>query len=187
MEKTVERVCGMDVSYIGELGAGAAAVFSYPDLELLEERIVLKVAPTPYVSTFLAFREMPYLLSLIRSVRTKPDVFMINGHGVYHPVFLGAASHFGVVFDVPAVGVAGNPLRLRGEARAGGHIFYGNRRVASMLGCRGKRGSVYVSVGHRITLDEATTVVRNCLREHRMPEPLFLADAISREAVREAN
>lgn len=184
LAKDVERICGMDVSYRGDMGAGAAAVLSYPEMELLEERRILKRALIPYTSTFLAFREMPYFASLVRALRTRPQVFLINGHGLYHPAFLGAASHFGVVFDVPSIGVASRPLRLNGEGRAGCNVIYRGRVVATLMGSLGKEERLYVSVGHRTTLEQAIAIVRGCLKGHRMPEPLFLADSISRETVR---
>jgi len=177
-----ETVCGMDVSYRGERGAGAAVVLSYPDLKILETKVVFRPVVVPYTPTFLAFREMPFFTALIRRLERRPDVFMIDGHGIYHPAFCGSASHFGVVFDVPTIGVAGGLMRLEGEVKNGGVILLKGRRVGMVLR-DGKKG-VYVSVGHKMKLDMAANIVRGCIRGHRKPEPLFLADSISRGAIR---
>jgi deoxyinosine 3'endonuclease (endonuclease V) len=41
-----------------------------------------------------------------------------------------------------------------------------------------------VSVGYAITLDEALKIVRATLRDHKLPEPVHLADAYSKELKR---
>lgn len=179
---TTETICGMDVSYRGEKGAGAAVVLSYPDLKILETKIVFRPVVVPYTPTFLAFREMPFFTALMRRLEMRPDVFMIDGHGVYHPAFCGSASHFGVVFDVPTIGVAGGLMGLNGEVNDGGTVLLKGRRVG--VAVRGGRRGVYVCVGHKMRLDLAASIVRGCIRGHRKPEPLFLADSISREAIR---
>ncbi len=182
----------MDVSYRpdGRRGAGTAVVMSYPEMEVVEVRTVHGEAAVPYIPSFLAFREMPYFARLMWRVSSRPSVFMIHGHGRCHPMRLGSASHFGVVFDVPTIGVASRPLG-RGEAAGSGmcgegsgreDVLSGGEPVARVLR-EGAKG-IYVSVGHRISLDLAEEVTRRCLRDHRMPEPLFLADKISRDAVR---
>ncbi|KAK4530077.1 hypothetical protein CCYA_CCYA03G0934 [Cyanidiococcus yangmingshanensis] len=45
---------------------------------------------------------------------------------------------------------------------------------------RRARNPVYVSVGHGIDLDTAVTLVQAAAREHRLPEPLRLADQVAR-------
>jgi len=178
---SIRKVCAMDVSYKGERGIGAVVVVSYPDLRELERHSISREAPIPYISGFLAFREMPFYLALRGQLKESADLYMINGHGLYHPACMGSASHFGVVFNEPTVGVASRPLKLEGEERQGSTILVGGRAVCRVL--RDSRRGLYVSVGHRITLEEAEGVVRGCLRSHRLPEPLFLADSISRKVV----
>ena len=185
-------MCGVDVAYKGGLGAGAAVVLSYPGLEVQEIKVVFGRALIPYIPTYLAFREMPFLVRLVLKLEAKPSLFMINGHGVYHPAGLGLASHFGVSFDVPTIGVSGGMLKVEGQSEKGGSIFVGGKRVCCILGVRagsrseGHRG-IYVSAGHRMSLDRAVEVTRSCFRDHSRPEPLFLADKITKKAIRSAD
>jgi len=185
----VASVCGMDVAYKGDAGAGAAAVLSYPELELLESNVVRGTTPVPYIPTFLAFREMPFLVRLMSRLETRPSVFMINGHGIYHPASLGLASHFGVAFDVPAIGVAEGLLKIQGQYDEGEYIYDNGKKVCCALAggaCGGKR-RIYVSPGHRMTLGRAVELARSCPSGHSRPEPLFLADKISKKAIRGAD
>ena len=184
----------MDVAYRGDAGAGAAVVLSYPGLEVLETKTILGKALVPYMPTFLAFREMPFLFKLFSRLDEEPSLFFINGHGVYHPAGLGLASHFGVAFGVPTIGVAGGLLRLKGETVDGGSVCVSGRKVCCAIrekdendGCRAKGKVSYVSAGHRISLERAVEVARSCFRGHSTPEPLFLADQISKKTIGSAN
>lgn len=170
-----ESVCGMDVSYDGNHGFGAAAVLSYPDLRLIEVVTMEGAAPVPYIPTFLAFREMPFLVRLVRMLESRPSIFMVDGHGLYHPRRCGLATHFGVVLDLPTIGVAKGLLKVKGLKVIGRDVVVGERTVGSVL------GNICVSVGNRITLEDAVGIVSRCMVGHRSPEPLFLAHRISKE------
>ncbi|MGQ9759248.1 MAG: endonuclease V [Candidatus Methanomethylicaceae archaeon] len=175
LKERPESVCGIDVSYAGDHGFGAAAVLSYPDLSILEVEVLEGRAPIPYIPTFLAFREMAFLSRLMGRMRREPDVFIVDGHGLYHPRRCGLATHFGVVFNVTSIGVAKGRLRMKGLKVVGEDVVVGGRAVGRLV------GNLYVSVGNRITLDEAVEIVSRCRRGHSAPEPLFLAHRISKE------
>lgn len=70
---------------------------------------VARIATTmPYIPGFLSFREYPALLAAWEMLSQKPDLVFVDGHGISHPRRLGVASHFGLMVDVPTIGVAKN-------------------------------------------------------------------------------
>ncbi|MBC7112974.1 MAG: endonuclease V [Candidatus Methanomethyliales bacterium] len=170
-----KRVCGLDVAYSGGRGFGAAVVLSYPKLEVLEVETAEADVSVPYIPTLLAFREMPVLFRLVRKIKMDPDVYMVDGHGVYHPRRCGLATHFGVVFKLPTIGVAKGRLNMKGSEIIGDSIVVNGRALGRIL------GRVYISVGNRVTLEDCVRIVSRCIRGHRVPEPLFLAHRISKE------
>lgn len=182
LEKEPRSVCGIDVAYVGGKGYGAAVLLSYPELEVLKVETAEAEVLVPYIPTLLAFREMPVIFRLMRCIRDKfePDVFMLDGHGVYHPRRCGLAAHFGVVFNVPSIGVAKGRLRVKGSVIVNDAIVVDGEVLAKVL------GRIYVSVGNKVTLEESVKIVSECMRRHRIPEPLFLAHKISKQIARRA-
>jgi len=111
----------------------------------------------------------------------QPDLVVVDGHGVAHPRRAGIATHVGVVFDVPSIGVA--KKRLYGkETKIGGKLYLVDKDGAPIAGIieRG-RSRVYVSPGHRISVDTSLRLVKTMLRRGRLPEPTRVADRLTKE------
>jgi len=178
LARSPDTVCGVDVTYIRDRGFGAAVVLSYPKLEFIEVATAEAEVHVPYVPTLLAFREMPVLVRLVKRIKHEPDVFMVDGHGIYHPRRCGLATHFGVAFGTPTIGVAKEGLRLEDSEAIGDMIVAGGKVVGRAM------GRIFVSIGNKITLEEGTEIVRRCMKGHRVPEPLFLAHKISKEVAK---
>ena len=84
----------------------AIAILRYPSLELVEYQVARIATVMPYIPGFLSFREYPALLAAWAQLQQKPGLIFVDGHGISHPRRLGVASHFGLLVDVPTVGVA---------------------------------------------------------------------------------
>ncbi|XP_050175262.1 endonuclease V isoform X16 [Myiozetetes cayanensis] len=159
----LERVGGVDLSYIKGDDTRACAslvVLSYPALEVL----------------------------------------LVDGNGVLHHRGFGVACHLGVLTDLPCVGVAKNLLQVDGLVRDELHReqIRSLQRSGDTFPLTGTSGRVlgmalrsyhnsskplYVSVGHRVSLDTAVRLVGSCCR-YRVPEPIRQADIRSREYIR---
>jgi deoxyribonuclease V len=187
---SVERVAGTDASNNlrdpeNRIYA-VLDVLSYPELSPLESACTRMTSPFPYVPGFLAFRETPALVEAYRKLSVKPDLILVDGHGISHPRGLGIASHLGVLLDCPTIGVAksilvGKPAHEPGN-RPGDFapLVWKGRELGAVLRTRANVQPVYVSVGHRISLETAIRYVVGCLTKYRLPEP-------TRQAHRSAN
>jgi deoxyribonuclease V len=171
----VRYVAGVDVAYTDKFSIGAVAVFDYDSMKLMERETSRQATRVPYIPTFLSFREIPPTVSAIKKLRTEPDVFLVDGHGLAHPRRLGFASHLGLVLDAPTVGVAKNILC--GEVKEGGNgrwkpIIYEDEIVGGAVFTRPDLKPMYVSVGHKVSLETAIGIVLRCARKYKFPEPL---------------
>jgi deoxyribonuclease V len=176
-----DAICDRDEKLI----FGVMAVYSYPDLELVEEAWVSGEVPFPYRSGLLSFREAPILAAAFNRLGQRPDVVLVDGQGIAHPRGLGLASHLGLVLEVPTIGVAKSRLVGAGEepgpeAGEASNLRLGGAVVGLVLRTVTGRKPLYLSPGHRITLRESREIVMGCVRRYRIPQPLRRADQVSR-------
>ncbi len=177
----VRLLGGVDVSnnrFDPEQRVFAAVVaLSFPGLRVVETAGAAARAAMPYVPGLLGFREVPALLAAWEKLRSKPDLVLVDGHGVAHPRRLGIAAHLGVVLDVPAIGVAKSVLvgaedpPLPDEAGAETPLVWRGERIGTALRTRRRANPLYVSVGHRVSLGTAVAWVRRATNTYRLPEP----------------
>nr|WP_277606060.1 endonuclease V [Glycomyces sp. L485] len=186
--RTVETVAGLDIAYdkTGEDVVATAVVLRRGDLKVLDQSVVRGRAEFPYVPGLLAFRELPMLLRAVEALSVAPDVFVCDGYGLTHPRRFGLACHLGVVLDMPSIGVAKNPPHVpvsepgarRGEWTP---IHGGEEVIGCALRTRDGVKPIYVSVGHRSTLDTARELVLDLAPHYRLPEPIRAADRLGRQ------
>ena len=180
--RKINHVAGVDVAYSGNRAVGAVAVLDYPSLSLLEYQTATCEAKFPYVPTLLSFREIPPSMACIRKLKLRPDVFLVDGHGMAHPLRCGFASHLGLAIKKPTIGVAkssliGGPVKIGNEVL----IFDKGQIVGSEVVTKKRSKSVYVSIGHMVSLKRAIKIVRHCAANSRIPKPLLLAHRIATE------
>jgi deoxyribonuclease V len=131
----------------------------------------------PYVPGLLGFREVPALAEAWARLHLKPDLLLVDGHGIAHPKGLGIACLAGLVLDVPTIGVAKSLLvgevegALPDTPGARAPLVWKGRRIGVALRTRRGANPVHVSVGHRISEATALDWVERCLRGRRLPEP----------------
>lgn len=186
-ERPVATVAGLDIAYEkdGDTAVATAVVLRRSDLAVLDQTVVHGSSDFPYVPGLLAFRELPLLLKAIEELRVAPDLYVCDGYGLTHPRRFGLACHLGVVLDAPAIGVAKNPPHLPVDApgRRRGEwtpITAGEETVGCALRTQDGVKPVYVSVGHRSTLETARGLMLDLAPHYRLPEPIRAADQLGR-------
>jgi deoxyribonuclease V len=142
----------------------------------------------PYIPGFLGFREVPALLACWQRLKVRPDVVLVDGHGLAHPRGLGLACHLGIVLGVPTIGVAKSLLigeAIPGpEAGATAPILWQGRVVGMALRTRRGARPLYISVGHRVSLATAVALVAAASDGRRLPPAIRAAHAAANAARR---
>lgn len=192
LEGAPRLICGADLAFTSE-GLRCLAGLVVYDLvahQPVEQVLAWRTVRFPYVPGLLTFREAPAVLAAARKLKTRPDLFMFDGHGLAHPRRFGLATHLGMLLGLPSIGCA--KTRLCGEegvpaARAGATapLTHRGETVGLMLRTQARCRPVYVSVGNDVTLDDAVAVVMQCITRYRLPEPTRLAhNLVTRERMR---
>ena len=176
-------VGGADMAYDRRRGLGYAAIVvvdtnSGQLVDLGRFRGPVRV---PYVPGFLSFREGPTLLAAWDRLELRPELLICDGHGRAHPRRFGVACHLGLALDLPTIGVGKS--RLVGEHRTPGgrrgcavRLRHDGETIGLVVRTRAGVKPVFVSVGHRVTLDQAKRLVLRLAPRYRLPEPQRLAD-----------
>ncbi|MHC0432120.1 endonuclease V [Streptomyces sp. O3] len=187
------HVTGVDVAYDDErdLVAAAAVVLDAATLEVVEEATATGRVAFPYVPGLLAFREIPTVLDALASLGADPGLVVCDGYGRAHPRRFGLAAHLGVLTGRPTIGVAKNPFTFgyeepdapRGSTSP---LLDGVEEVGRAVRTQHGVKPVFVSVGHRVTLDRAVAHTLGLTPRYRLPETTRRADALCRRALRDA-
>ncbi|XP_074642585.1 endonuclease V-like [Tubulanus polymorphus] len=204
----LKYVAGVDLSFVKGDNVTACAclvVLGYPDLQEVYSNCSPVKLTAPYIPGFLAFREVNFLVDEVNRLKRMkpqyvPDVVLVDGNGLLHPKEFGLACHLGVLIDIPCIGVGKALFHVGGleknaehmskiqKMEKGGDTFRlvsDSGRVLGMAlrSCESTTNPIYVSVGHKISLETATLLVEKCCK-HRIPEPVRQADMKSREYLR---
>lgn len=170
-------VAGVDVGFEsnGKITRAAIAVLNYPGLQLIDKSVVRSKTIFPYIPGYLSFRELPAVLKALDKLTTIPDMFLCDGQGIAHPRRFGIACHLGVLTDIPSIGVAKS--RLIGTYHEPGlqkgdqsDLYDKKARIGTVLRTRAHVKPLFISPGHRLSIESAALWVLNCTSRYRLPE-----------------
>jgi len=189
--KPIKTVAGFDLAFFNNKAIVTGVVLDYKTLRVKEIKTIETKITFPYIPTFLTFREGSLIMKVYKKLKTKPDFVMINGQGVCHPLFCGIASHIGVLLNKPSIGVAqsklvgnyDNPVKV-GDVSS---IIYNNIRVGYAYKSKENCKPILISPGHKVSVNSSLKITKNCIKNHKLPEPIFIAHAISNKIINTEN
>jgi len=175
----LKTIGGLDVGFNHDKIYCSAVVCDYKNMSILESQSVENECKIRYIPGFRAQRELKAMIEAFNKLKQKPDILLLNASGMLHPRKCGLASHLGIMLDQPVIGITKTLLcgKLNND-----EILIDNELVGKELFGNEKLRKVYVSVGHKISVDKSVEIVKNCTHPpHRMPEPLHLASQLVRK------
>jgi deoxyribonuclease V len=195
LKKAPELIAGIDCAFSrdGERIVAGVVVLKLPDFALVETVSAVRKVTFPYIPGLLSFRESPVCIAAVEKLKSKPDVFMIDGQGIAHPRRLGIATHLGLFFDKPTIGCAKSRLTGVYEEpglEKGAHALLKDKRdspgtqsetIGAVLRTRANVKPVFVSVGNKCLLKDAIDITLACAVKYRLPEPTRLAHRLVSE------
>src|SRR5216683_2585576 len=128
-----------------------------------------------------ANREIPALLAALGKLRQMPDLILCDGQGYAHPRRMGLATHLGIVLDRPTIGCAksiliGKHEPVGNEKGEWAPMMDGEERIGAALRTRAGVKPMYISPGHRISLETALRLTLSVCDGPRIPRPTRDAD-----------
>lgn len=179
-------VAGVDAAFPdrGRTTRASAVLMRFPELELVEEVVHEQPTELPYIPGLLSFRELPAILTALQRLPTPPDLVLCDGQGRAHPRRFGIACHLGVTTGLATIGVGKSRLCGQHEEPApekgsAVDLVDGDEVIGRVLRSRDRVRPLYVSIGHRISLETAVDLVLACTPRYRLPEPVRRADRLA--------
>lgn len=161
-------------------------MLSFPELQVQERAIARRPTAFPYIPGLLSFREVPTVLAALERLKTLPDLLLCDGQGIAHPRRFGIACHIGWLTDLPAIGVGKS--RLVGQhAEVPEHkgdwtpLQHQGETIGAVLRTRATTKPLFISPGHRISLETAIEYVMRCTTKYRLPETTRHAHKLASE------
>lgn len=179
----VSYIAGADISFnkFSTTVYAGIVLMRFPALTPVGFSLVKREVTFPYVPGFLAFREVPALLDAWEQLPQKPDVLVVDGHGIAHPRRMGIATHFGVLANQVTIGSAKKKLfgyyEEPGPAR-GDYSPLKDKQgevLGSVLRSKQNVKPIFVSPGHLIDVPGSLQLIQQCIQRYRLPEPTRLA------------
>lgn len=186
----VRFVAGVDmaINEENEMARAAVVLLRYPDMEIVERHIYEEPVRMPYVPGLLSFREAPCVLGAFAKLRQRPQIVMVDGHGIAHPRRIGIASHLGLWLQIPTIG-CGKSLfvghydknALGEEAGSWVPLLDKGEAIGAMVRTRTRVNPMIISPGHLISLESSVSYALACSKGYRLPEPTRQADKLSKD------
>ncbi len=177
----IRYIAGLDVSNNPydptKMVFSAVVTLTYQDLSVVETVSHKEKQEFPYIPGLLGFREAPVLIHAFEKCTVRPDLLIVDGHGISHPRGLGIASHIGVLLDIPTIGVAksilvGTPAyTLSEEVGSTAPLVWKKKEIGILVRSKKRCLPLIISQGHKISLERAIEIVMYCIKKYRLPEP----------------
>lgn len=181
--KPISTIAGFDLAFLDDTVFAVGVVLDYKKLNILEMKFISSNLNFPYIPTFLTFREGPPIIEVYKKLKTKPDLILINGQGIAHPIFCGIASHVGVLLDIPSIGVAQNKLcgEFKEPRKVGekSWIMFENKKVGYAYKSQEDCRPLIISPGHKVSLETSLEIVKSTIKNHKLPEPIFISHSLA--------
>ncbi len=184
-------IAGCDISFSeDETAYSACVLFEYPELEKIESRCIEVDVDFPYIPTFLAFRELKPMLKTVKDIES--DIYLVDSQGLAHPRRAGLASHLGVIIDKPTIGVAKSKLcgeiEEEPDSKKGSYSYLKDdeETIGAVVRTRDETNPIFVSIGHKISLEKAIEITLQSAPKYKIPEPIRAAHKLATEKMKKA-
>jgi len=191
----ISLVAGVDIAYWHknnkEYGVCCIQVFDFSSKKLIEQVAYINEITIPYISGFLAFRELPLILEDVKKLKTHPSLYMFDGNCYLHKRHMGIATHASFYLQKPTIGVAKTYYKIENidftmpdnSAGAFTDIEIDGEVYGRVLRSRKDVKPIFVSCGNWIDLDTVTNITMHFIdKDSRLPIPVRYADLATHQA-----
>ncbi|MGE9516482.1 MAG: deoxyribonuclease V [Solitalea-like symbiont of Tyrophagus putrescentiae] len=181
----INTIAGADISFniSSNVAYGCIVILDFGTLKPIYLSLAKGTLNFPYIPGYLAFREMPILFKAWEQMQVKPDILMVDGHGISHPKQMGIATQLGILLNQTTIGCAKNllcgnysePNPIKGSIK---YLEYQDTILGAIMRSKTNVKPIYISPGHKINLEASIKITEKCITKYRIPEPTRQAHKI---------
>lgn len=192
--KDIRLVAGIDIAYWTEgkidYGVCCIVVIDYITKKVIEEVECLGQIDVPYISGYLAFRELPLVVRAVKKLQSDPDLFMFDGNGYLHYRHMGIATHASFYLKKPTIGVAKSYLKIKDtdfqmpKNEIGDFTFIkiDGEVYGAVLRTRKDVKPIFISCGNWVDLETSIKITLHFVEKNsRLPITTRFADIATHE------
>jgi deoxyinosine 3'endonuclease (endonuclease V) len=182
----IKYIAGVSVAYndIEQKMVSAVVVMNIETQEIVERAFSETEDVTLHVPDLFAYNEVPSVIKAFEKLNIKPQLIFCDGHGIEHPRNAGLATHLGIELDIPTIGCPKKRLvgyyektNLGDFREDSEELWFDDKIVGKALRTQKNSNPLYVSIGHRISLETAIEWVLKITPNSRIP--IVVQEAIS--------
>ncbi len=185
------QVAGVGIAFSkdGKTAYTSAVVLSTTNWSLIHSQKVKTDLTQDITDWNKLFVEYSLCLTVLANLAIDPDIIFVSGEGITHTRQFGLACYVGWAFDQPTIGVAQTWPKscrqtfatvppLRGSKKAIFHSPSG-KKVGFEIYTQDHSKPIYVSPGHRVSVENAASFALRSSPWFRCPEPLRQAQSMA--------
>ena len=156
---------------------GGVVVLDANTMEVVETSYASEAIIYPYTPGLYTNREVTLLKEAFGKLKNKPDIIISDSNEVVHPRMVSLANHLGIELDIPTIGCANKILlgqydRLDKPFGSQANLYYDGHLTGRVLRSKCEEEPIYVTIGHKISLDTSTHWILKTLDGNRLPKPI---------------
>jgi deoxyinosine 3'endonuclease (endonuclease V) len=164
--RRIRRIAGVDLVLTPQAKKVhvCASLLSYPKLKVLEEAIATDEMDTAVRTELGTVAFVPLILSVLKMLKQQCDLIMVRELSVKEDIPL--AGYIGVISGRPTLGISDKSSTMKAMAKLDGVKRAGPVKI------RGHKTPLGVVAGHLVTFTDAWKLVKGCITDSRIPEPI---------------
>ncbi|WP_433835540.1 endonuclease V [Flavobacterium anhuiense] len=178
IENPIKYIAGVSVAYddIEQKMVSALMVMDVETQEIVDQAFSESEDITVHVPDLFAYNEVPSVVKTFEKLKIKPQLIFCDGHGIEHPRNVGLATHLGIELNIPTIGCPKKRLvgyyeksnlgPVRGDRE---DLFFDDKIVGKALRTQENSNPIFVSIGHKISLETAMDWVIKTTTHTRVP------------------
>ncbi|OOB81871.1 hypothetical protein BZL53_12600 [Flavobacterium columnare] len=190
----VQFIGGVTVAYhdITQKIVAVVTVMDVNSQEIVDQAIYTEDKITMHIPDVFGFNETEWAIKAFEKLTIQPQLIFCDGHGIEHPKNMGLATFLGIQLDIPTIGCAKKRLvgyykkEDLGDKRADRiELIFDQKVVGKALRTKENTNPIYVSIGHKISLETSVNWVLETTQSTRLPFVLEKAIEIARQQMPE--